>query len=240
MMTLQVVATGSTGNCYILWNEGRSLVLDAGIKAKRIIQAVGYDPSLIDACLITHEHGDHCLGVADLDAIGVPCYGTTGTAQVVPGLRSGGYVKDNIRVFGDLLVMDFPTQHDAIAPCGYLITNRKTGERFVYITDTHYLAFSFPGVNYWLIECNYMESLLDEDTPAYLRSRLRQSHMSLERLTTLFISEDLTDCRQIILCHASQGRSDKTVMVKTIAEVTRKPVEMAVPGARFDLSLNPF
>ena len=81
---------------------------------------------------------------------------------------------------------------------------------------------------------------MDEDTPAYLRNRLRQSHMSLERLTTLFIAEDLTDCRHIILCHASQGRSDKTVMVDTIHKVTRKPVDMAVPGASFELSLKPF
>ena len=29
-MTLQVVATGRTGNCYVLWHEGRALVLDAG------------------------------------------------------------------------------------------------------------------------------------------------------------------------------------------------------------------
>lgn len=240
MMTLKVVATGSTGNCYILWNEGRALVLDAGIPAKRIIKAVGYRPELIDACLVTHEHADHSLAVPDLDLIGIPCYGTTGTASVVPGLRHGNYTKDNIRAFGDLLVMDFPTQHDAIAPCGYLITNSKTGERFVYITDTYYLAFRFPRINYWLIECNYMESLMDEDTPAYLRNRLRQSHMSLERLTTLFIAEDLTDCRRIILCHASQGRSDKTVMVDTIHKVTRKPVDMAVPGASFELSLKPF
>lgn len=240
MMALQVVATGSTGNCYILWNEGRALVLDAGVKAKRITRAVGYDPSLIDACLITHEHADHSLAVADLDAIGIPCYGTTGTASVVPGLRHDGYAKDNIRTFGNLLVMDFPVHHDAIQPCGYLITNAATKERFVYITDTYYLPFSFPGIHYWLIECNYMESLLDEDTPLYLAKRLRESHMSLERLSTVFMENDLTSCRQIVLCHASQGRSDKTVMVNTIHQLTRKPVGIAVPGARFDLSLNPF
>lgn len=240
MMTLQVVATGSTGNCYVLWHEGRALVLDAGVKAKRIVQAVGYDPSLIDACLITHEHGDHSLAVADLDAIGIPCYGTEGTAQLVPGLKSGQYIKDRIRVFGRLLVMEFPVHHDAADPCGYLITSTTTGERMVYATDTYYLSYQFPGIHYWLIECNYMEELLDDDTPLYLARRLRESHMSLERLCEVFKANDLKACRQIILCHASQGRSDKTVMVNTIHQLTRKPVDIAVPGARFDLSPNPF
>lgn len=239
-MTLQVVATGSTGNCYILWHEGRALVLDAGVKAKRIVQAVGYDPSLIDACLITHEHGDHSLAVADLDTIGIPCYGTTGTASVVPGLRCDGYAKGSIRQLGNLLVMDFPVHHDAIQPCGYLITSKSTGERMVYITDTCYLPFSFPGIHYWLIECNYMDSLLDENTPPYLAKRLKESHMSLERLSAVFMENDLAACRHIILCHASQGRSDKTVMVDTIQRLTRKSVDIAVAGAQFDLSLKPF
>jgi len=64
--------------------------------------------------------------------------------------------------------------------------------------------------------------------------------MSLERLCEVFKANDLKACRQIILCHASQGRSDKTVMVNTIHQLTRKPVDIAVPGARFDLSPNPF
>ncbi|MDD2429689.1 MAG: MBL fold metallo-hydrolase [Eubacteriales bacterium] len=239
-MTLQVVATGSTGNCYILWHEGRALVLDAGVKAKRIVQAVGYDPSLIDACLITHEHGDHSLAVADLDRIGVPCYGTEGTARLVPGLIHGHYIKDRIRAIGHLLVMDFPIHHDAVEPCGYLITNTKTGERMMYATDTYYLSHQFPGIHYWLIECNYMQSLLDENTPHYLARRLNESHMSLERLCELFKANDLTACQQIILCHASQGRADKVVMVDTIAQVTHKPVDIAVAGARFYLSPTPF
>lgn len=240
MMTLQVVATGSTGNCYILWHEGRALILDAGVKVKRIIQATGYNPSLIDACLITHEHGDHSLSVADLDAIGIPCYGTKGTAQLVSGLRHSHYIKDRIRAIGHLLVMEFSVHHDAAEPCGYLITSLKTGERMVYVTDTYYLSHQFPGIHYWLIECNYIDELLGEDTPGFLANRLRESHMSLDGLCSVFKANDLTACRKIILCHASQGRSDKTVMVDTIHQLTRKPVDIAVPGARFDLSPSPF
>ena len=239
-MTLQVVATGSTGNCYILWHEGRALVLDAGVKAKRIVQAVGYDPSLIDGCFITHEHGDHSLAVADLDRIGISCYGTEGTARLVPGLTHGHYIKDRIRAIGQLLVMDFPVHHDAVDPCGYLITSTKTGERMVYVTDTYYLSHQFPGIHYWLIECNYMEEMLGEDTPPFLAKRLRESHMSLDRLCEVFRANDLTACRQIILCYASQGRSDKTVMVDIIRQVTRKPVGIATPGTTFDLIPTPF
>ena len=145
MMTLQVVATGSTGNCYILWHEGRALVLDAGVKAKRIVQAVGYDPSLIDACLITHEHGDHSLAVADLDTIGIPCYGTTGTASVVPGLRCDGYAKGSIRQLGNLLVMDFPSQPPVPCPAPPELEQGLGASPLEVLQSKDYLAlFSSP------------------------------------------------------------------------------------------------
>ena len=239
-MELQVISTGSIGNCYVLWDEGKALLLDAGISIQRIMRAINFQAERVMGCLVTHEHGDHCLAVKDLNRVGISCYGTAGTAQLVEGLRSDGYVKPGIRSFDDLLVMEFQTYHDAAEPCGYLITNRRTGEKMIYATDTYTLPNRFPGLHYWLIECNYFESLIDSDTPDFLAQRLRKSHLSLERLVEVFKANDLSACKQIILCHASQGRSDKTVMAQTIYDLTKIPVHVAQAGERYKLSLGTF
>ena len=66
-MELQVISTGSTGNCYVLWDEGKALLLDAGISIQRIMRAINFQAERVMGCLVTHEHGDHCLAVKDLN-----------------------------------------------------------------------------------------------------------------------------------------------------------------------------
>ena len=65
-MRLAVFASGSTGNCSLVQGGGRSVLLDAGISAKRICAALaslGADPSGLDGILVTHEHRDHVAGL---------------------------------------------------------------------------------------------------------------------------------------------------------------------------------
>lgn len=141
-------------------------------------------------CLITHEHMDHCRAVESLTALGVECYGSHGTRKAVPGLHA-----TRLPISLDPFVCRcFPVCHDALDPCGWLILNRETGERMVYATDCCGLYNTFPGVHYWLIECNYMDELLSSGTPPVLARRLTASHMSLARLLEVFAANDLTDC----------------------------------------------
>ena len=56
-MRLTVVGSGSSGNSYVLEDDGRRVVLDAGCKWKDIQVACDFNVQSIDACLISHEHG---------------------------------------------------------------------------------------------------------------------------------------------------------------------------------------
>ena len=250
-MELYTIGTGSSGNTYLLVEGSEILILDAGVKPIQRISKYLYDLRTARpvGCLITHEHGDHSASALGLYKMGIGCYGTPGTAAAL-----GNWVKtirpydptltmegQDVRALGNaFLVMAFKTNHDAAEPCGFLSTNTLTGERMVYATDTYYMTYRFPGLNYWLIECNYCDDLLTEDTPPVLAKRLSTSHMSLERLCQVFKANDLSSCRQIILCHASRDRADPARMAEEIHSITGKPVVTARAGLTIGLNLNPF
>ena len=106
--------------------------------------------------------------------------------------------------------------------------------------DTYYMTYRFPGIHYWLIECNYCEELLTEDTPPVLARRLSTSHMSLDRLCQVFQANDLSPCRKIVLCHTSHDRGDPDMMLKRIRDQTHKTVEITRAGYMHELTLDPF
>lgn len=251
-MELQVIGTGSSGNAYALHaggDDGQILLLDAGLPARQITSAVKPWRN-VAGCLITHEHGDHIRSAEEIARLGVKTYATPGTIEAATedgahSLLNGAKRYETFQV-GDFLVMAFETQHDAAEPCGWLIRYQPTGETAVYATDTYYLKHTFPGVNYWLVECNYCEDILDQQTQAgeiagELRGRLVHSHMSLRRLKEALQANDLTEARAIILLHLSDERSDESRMEKTIREATGiEDVHAARAGETYALCLTPF
>lgn len=238
-MRLYVIGTGSSGNAYLLArDDGRALLLDAGVNIKRIEQAIYTSRLHVEACLVTHEHGDHAKAVRDLTKLGIKCYGTPGTASVVHGVIP--FPLHSVKLFAGFLVMPVPVNHDAIEPCAFLFTDPDTMEKMIYATDTYFLTNKYPGLNYWLIECNYCEEMLTEDTPPILAKRLSTSHMSLKRLCDVFRANDLSRCRKIILCHISHDRGDPEMMRRRIRDQTGKNVEIARAGTAHELALNPF
>ena len=57
MIEIVSVWSSSSGNSYIVMTEGRTILIDVGLPAKKIIAALehlGTDPADVDAVLITH------------------------------------------------------------------------------------------------------------------------------------------------------------------------------------------
>lgn len=244
-----MLGTGSAGNCYVLQaggNKGQSLLLDAGLPIQRMIrEADGWDR--IFGCLITHEHQDHVKSALDVARLGIPTYATNGTIEAALGngvLRAVEMIKPVM--IGDFRVMAFEVEHDAKEPCGWLIEYTPTGEKSLYATDTYYLRYTFPGVHYWIVECNYLESMMQEQQEdgaldAALRQRLMRSHMSLRRLCDALQANDLTETRTVILIHLSDSRSDERTMVNGVKAASGiDEVYAASTGETYDMTLVPF
>ena len=252
MMELQVIGTGSSGNCYVLragGAHGQALLLDAGLPIMQIVKAVTNWRSVV-GCLITHEHLDHAKSAEEIAKYGIPTYMTQGTIEALSKTRSltqfNAAVSLRSIAIGEFTVMAFETEHDAAEPCGWLIRYEPTGETELYATDTYYLRHTFPGVHYWIVECNYVEDVMQaqmeagELTPE-LRERLVKSHMSLRRLCDALEANDMTETRAVVLVHLSDERSDERIMVDAVRRCAETDdVWAAEAGNTYELRLAPF
>jgi phosphoribosyl 1,2-cyclic phosphodiesterase len=247
-MELEVLASGSAANCYILSAGEDKLILDAGVKFKDIQKALDFNYSGVAACLLTHSHLDHTRAAKDVTNARIYTITSRGTADNIHEKYAGSLLmiraEEEFKT-GNWRVMPFEIQHDTAEPLGYLIMHIKTRERLIYATDTYYLKYSFPGINYWLIEANYCtDRLISQyeagEINASLYKRLLQSHMSLENLKTYMARQDLKSARKIVLLHLSDARSDEKRMVKEIQELTGVDTVAAKAGLTVELNKYPF
>ena len=245
-MKLHVIATGSKGNCYVVDDGSRQLILECGVSIKRIKQALSFNFSRVDGCLVTHSHNDHCKAVGDLCECGVNVYTSHGTADEI-GLRTYRVkrIKESLLYIADNNVWTFKAfavKHDTEEPFGYYVYNYALNERFVFLTDSAYSPYTFPNLDYLFVECNHDYDSLDEscaigDITAAHRLRVMQNHFSLENCV-----EFVKECkkrsdrlRKIVLLHSSDVNADVNKIIKTIQGETGIATEMATAGATINL-----
>lgn len=56
-MLLRVIASGSSGNGYILENDKEALIIECGCSLKDIKIALDFNIRKIVGCIVSHEHG---------------------------------------------------------------------------------------------------------------------------------------------------------------------------------------
>ena len=83
MIKITPYASGSQGNCYRITDGRTPLLLECGIKYKDIQNGMNFKVSEIAACLISHEHQDHCKAVKESMRAGIDCYISAVTAEVL-------------------------------------------------------------------------------------------------------------------------------------------------------------
>lgn len=232
-MEIEVLGTGSSGNCYKVKIGKATLLLECGLPYKVIQKKLNFKISEIDACLVTHEHMDHAKAVKDLLKAGVDCYMTKGTAEAlkVKGHRLNTFKKDDKgqgycwKFFSDIQILPFEAVHDVKEPVSYFIKTKNNDETLVFVTDTAYLKYKIPECDCLMIECNYVKARLDENVRlgkinTSLRNRIVKNHLSLESLVEALRTASLDRCRKIYLLHLSDGNSDEKLIKRTIQERT--------------------
>lgn len=233
-MDIKVLASGSRGNCYRISDGVTPLLLECGIPIKQIRQGLEFGLTDIAACLISHEHQDHCKAITDVLKAGVSVYTSPGTIEAL-GLENHRLrpVKDKQSFeIGSWIIRAFETQHDAEEPLGFLLHSKATSERLLFATDTYYVKYRFPKLNYVMIECNYAADILEANVEAgavhpAMRRRLLTSHFSLDNVKEFLKVNDLSKVREIWLLHLSDGNSDAERFKREIMELTGKPTYVA-------------
>jgi phosphoribosyl 1,2-cyclic phosphodiesterase len=176
------IASGSSGNSYLVRTDETAVVIDAGVPARRIIGGLisaGADPDEVNALLITHEHSDHISGASAtanrLD--GASVFASYGTWE---GAASGGaYGRGRLLVgedrresfepgdrftVGDLEIQTVPLRHDTAAPIGYALTSTRGEGSVSIITDTGVftdeMASLTADADIFVIEANHDVNML--------------------------------------------------------------------------------
>lgn len=235
-MEICVLGSGSSGNAYLISDGKATLLLECGLPWKALQQALRYRVTDIDACLLTHEHMDHAKSAQHLADYGIKVYMSEGTKQALNAEEHNfrtffiqapcRYLSVAIKSF---LISPFHTIHDAAEPVGFLIQSQKTGERLVFITDSAYCQYRFTGIDFWMIEVNYVKSILDANTVdgavnLNRRQRTVQSHMSLDTAVEMLRSSNASMAKVIYCVHLSDKNSDEEVIKRVMVESFGVPV----------------
>lgn len=235
-MGIKVLASGSSGNCYLLETQNETLILECGISFKEIKKGLNFDLSKVVGCLVSHEHGDHCKAILEVTRSAIPTYSSNGTFKAIPTDELSTYNRHELKhrrkkLIGGFTVLPFDTEHDVNEPLGFLIEHKELG-KIVFITDSYYCIYKFGNVDHILIECNYSEDILD-DLPPY-RARVLKSHMSLETLKDTIKTWDLSNTKDITLIHISEGNGDPERFRREIEALTGIKTYVAVPELKIE------
>ena len=206
-MTLKTIATGSTGNCYILTSDsGKHLILDAGIPIAEIKKGLNFDIANVVGAIVTHCHNDHSLSVGKLRIMGIPTW--------CP------YYSDKVRQkthLGDFEIECFDVPHNGTPNRAFLITVDES--TILYCTDFEYVPYdlSKKNINVMLIELNYQsDKIADMDNH---RQHTVLGHAE-EQTTIGAILKNKRNLRKVILCHMSKsGSLNRETAMQHIREV---------------------
>lgn len=231
MLEINQYASGSRGNLYGVRGGKTSLMLECGLRFKTLQQAFNYKLSEVNACLVTHFHSDHTRSIKPVLKTGINCYMTKETAE---GLKV--QAKHRVHIIkplhkfqvGTFSILPFPTKHDADGSVGFLMV-AGSGEKLVFATDTHNLRYNFPQVDYYMVECNHDEKVMEDNVekgllhPA-LANRISKNHYSLRRLKAFLKRQDLTKTKEIMLLHLSKMNADPERFKQEVEALTGVPV----------------
>ncbi len=211
--------SGSSGNSTCFVAPAGGILIDAGVSAKRLCEALSarnIAPESIRAIFITHEHIDHIRGLkVFLKRFPVPVYCTAGTAQgmaMADALPPGADVRmitEETEAAG-MTVTPFPTPHDSLESCGYRICF-PDGRVAAVATDigclTQTVRQALLGCDLVHIESNHDERMLQNGSYPYaLKERIRgdRGHLA-NRVCAQFVPQLVqSGTTRITLSHLSR------------------------------------
>ncbi|HHI81494.1 MAG TPA: MBL fold metallo-hydrolase [Planctomycetes bacterium] len=228
-LVLQPLASGSKGNATLIKGRLGSLLIDAGLSKKRIVERlrqVGHRPEDLDAVLLTHWHKDHTRGASLLcRRMGIPLYATPACmpAQKPELLRQPRTFRpgESFEV-GEFKVESTALPHDAPETVAFFI--EAQGLRVGIVTDLGHpfdpgLPARLRELDALLLEFNHDEELLHRGPyPPFLKERIlsREGHLSNAQAGSL-LEQSLTGRHQVLFAaHLSETNNRPEIAMEQI------------------------
>ncbi len=255
---MAALASGSGGNALLIEAGGDRLLVDCGLTGRELarrLASLGLAPRDITGLALTHEHGDHVRGAAEVALAGnLPVYGTSGTLRAVvaqagrlaPGGLAQASTHERARLArltrplaageparaGNVTLRPVALPHDAAEPVAYVI--EAAGVRVGVATDvgrpTPAVAAALTGLDLLVLEFNHDAGLL-ADGPYHpaLKRRVAgdQGHLSNAEAAELLATVAHAGLEAVWLAHLSQVNNspDRALAAAQAALRRRVPFE---------------
>lgn len=255
-LTFMSLGSGSSGNCAYLGDSTGGFLIDAGVEADKVTDALrrhGISMSKVKGIILTHDHSDHVRFAYPLlrhhRHMALYC-----TPKALNGLLRRHNVSRRIKDYhraiykefefelGNFTIVPFEVSHDGTDNAGFFITHKSGVHSFAVATDlgciTERVDHYMRRANYIMIEANYdLDMLMTGHYPEYLKMRIRAERGHLDNtVTARFLSEIAGDgLRNVFLCHLSNDNNTPEKALTAVKDAL--PAGIAVEALpRFDAS----
>ena len=239
-MKLKIISSGSVGNAYILESQNSALLIECGVKVDEIKKAIYHNVLKIKGAIVSHAHLDHSKSMNQVSQLGIPLFASVDTFNHMktPGeLRYGVLKNGQQKQVSEFKISSFDASHD-ISTLGFII--EVGSEKVFFLTDSYKLIWNLSSWKFTcvMIEANYCEDIVKSKPESFINKRRLRSHMSIQTAILTLEKMDLSECRNIVLLHLSDGVSNE----KQFKEMTEQRFGIPVTIATNNqiLNLNPF
>ncbi|WP_077301512.1 MBL fold metallo-hydrolase [Virgibacillus pantothenticus] len=230
-MKVNILASGSNGNCIALTSGKSTILVDAGIaktKIEKRLLDVGIVPTNVVAIFITHAHKDHTKGLPLANKYNIPVYAGE---EEWKDIQSVG--EDLVSFIGQesvlfdyegynpwIEIIPFDVHHDAYEPKGYVIQSENS--KISICLDTgkvdREMIQAMQDSRVYIIESNHEPRMVEASTyPDSVKARILSDvgHLS-NKQTADTLSELVRGVgEQIYLTHLSSNNN-----MPALAEMT--------------------
>jgi phosphoribosyl 1,2-cyclic phosphodiesterase len=238
MLRFASLGSGSKGNATLIQGGDTTVMVDCGFSVKetlRRMDRLNIEPAALDAVLVTHEHGDHCRGVAALSRhLDLPVYLTWGTAATgrCDNPHTVQYIDTHSSfAIGDLSIVPVAVPHDAREPCQFVFN--YAGSRVGVLTDlgsvTPWVVENYSGCDALLLEANHDPDMLWAGSyPPNTKARVAGDwgHLSNRQTAQLLAQLGPEQLQYLVIAHISENNNCLDIARQTLQPELQRAAEV--------------
>lgn len=219
-MKVNILASGSSGNCIALTTGKTAILIDCGIaktKIEKRLLDVGIKPNDIAGIFITHAHNDHTKGLTLANKYKIPVFASEGEWKLINSvdeeLRHTIEAWGSIDFEGKFYIESFQTHHDSYDSLGFSIQDYDRVKCSIcldtgHVDDEMLATMAFSSI--YIIEANHEPRMVEvSQYPNSVKARILShvGHLSNEQ-TAEALSKLITgNGEQIYLTHLSSSNN---------------------------------
>ena len=220
-MRFASLGSGSKGNATLVRAGDTLLMVDCGFSLRettRRLERLGVQPRQLDAILVTHEHSDHCSGVAALSRkFEIPVYlshGTAGTGRCDGSHLLQCFNSEQRFTIGEIDIAAVTVPHDAAEPCQFLLSwdDLVLGILTDLGSVTPHVLDSFRGCHSLLLEFNHDLPMLQAGSyPPALKRRVGGDwgHLNNQQAAQLLHQLGGAPAGRLVVAHISENNNSR-------------------------------